>query len=124
MTWLEEHSPNAQTSRMISSSKPVNSGTGLVSGFIFRRGTIVFLILILSNLLSCKSDSSTDGRIAPLLEGMGNHHFPITTSVELVQRFFNQGLVLSYGFNHQEAERSFREAARLDTRHVEETPDE
>ena len=82
---------------------------------IFRRGTIVFLILILSNLLSCKSDPSTDGRIAPLLEGMGNHHFPITTPVELVQRFFNQGMVLSYGFNHQEAERSFREAARLDS---------
>ncbi len=83
--------------------------------FIFRRGIIAFLILILSNLLSCKNDPSTDGRIAPLLKGMGNHHFPITTTVELAQSFFNQGLMLSYGFNHQEAERSFREAARLDS---------
>ncbi|TDI94583.1 MAG: hypothetical protein E2O76_15225 [Caldithrix sp.] len=46
---------------------------------------------------------------------MGNHHFPITTTVDLAQRFFNQGIVLSFGFNHKEAGRSFREAARLDS---------
>ncbi|HXI02039.1 MAG TPA: hypothetical protein VNI57_02575, partial [Candidatus Saccharimonadales bacterium] len=32
----------------------------------------------------------------------------------MAQRFFDQALTLSYGFNHAEAERSFREAARLD----------
>ncbi len=52
--------------------------------------------------------------IAPLLEGMGDYHFAITTDDTLAQRFFDQGLVLAYGFNHAEAERSFREAARLD----------
>lgn len=51
---------------------------------------------------------------APLLDGMGSHHYEIETGDPLVQRLFNQGLVLSYGFNHKEAERSFREAARLD----------
>ncbi len=51
---------------------------------------------------------------APLLGGMGSHHHEIGTDDPLVQRLFDQGLVLSYGFNHKEAERSFREAARLD----------
>ncbi len=53
-------------------------------------------------------------RRAPLLNGMGDHHLPITTKSQAAQRFFNQGLALAYGFNHAEAERSFREAARID----------
>ena len=55
-----------------------------------------------------------DKPIAPLLNGMGNHHYAITTSDPMAQRYFNQGLVLAWGFNHKEAERSFREAARRD----------
>ena len=51
---------------------------------------------------------------APLLEGMGDLHWAITTQSELAQRYFDQALTLAYGFNHLEAERSFREAARLD----------
>ena len=53
-------------------------------------------------------------RQGPLLEGMGDHHHAITTDSAEAQTFFDQGLVLAYGFNHLEAERSFREAARLD----------
>ncbi|QHT65885.1 hypothetical protein GXP67_03985 [Rhodocytophaga rosea] len=33
----------------------------------------------------------------------------------MAHRFFNQGLNLTYGFNHGEAERSYREAIRLDS---------
>ncbi len=53
-------------------------------------------------------------RTAPLLEGMGDLHWPISTDSQLAQRYFDQALTLAYGFNHLEAERSFREAARLD----------
>jgi len=52
--------------------------------------------------------------IAPVLEGLGEHHHPVTTSSERAQMFFDQGLKLTYGFNHEEALRSFKEAARLD----------
>lgn len=52
--------------------------------------------------------------IAPLLEGLGDHHFPITTQVPESQIFFDQGLRLTYAFNHSEALRAFKEAARLD----------
>ncbi|RJP73042.1 MAG: hypothetical protein C4532_05095 [Candidatus Abyssobacteria bacterium SURF_17] len=54
------------------------------------------------------------GQLAPLLEGIGRYHYAISTDSPDAQRFFDQGLILSYGFNHAEAERSFREAARLD----------
>lgn len=51
---------------------------------------------------------------APLFNDLGSYTVPITTSVPMAQRFFDQGLTLTYGFNHAEAVRSFREAARLD----------
>jgi len=51
---------------------------------------------------------------AILFDNLGEHHHPITTKSELAQRYFNQGLILAYAFNHDEAERSFREAARQD----------
>lgn len=56
----------------------------------------------------------TTRQIAPLLTNLGNYEFKITTSVGEAQKYFNQGLNLYYGFNHLEAYRSFREAARLD----------
>jgi len=49
-----------------------------------------------------------------LLPGTGNYRFRISTRSPLAQRFFDQGLVLAWGFNFAEAERSFREASRLD----------
>ena len=51
---------------------------------------------------------------AALLTGLGTHHHRITTTSALAQRYFDQGLALAYAFNHDEAHRSFREAARLD----------
>ena len=51
---------------------------------------------------------------APLFEGMGNHHHPITTSDEDAQRYFDQGLVIDFAFNHAESVRSFKAAQTLD----------
>ncbi|WP_425234245.1 tetratricopeptide repeat protein [Ulvibacterium sp.] len=56
----------------------------------------------------------TTQQIAPLFENLGNHSFDISTSVAQAQEFFDQGLRLTYAFNHAEAHRSFMEAARLD----------
>jgi tetratricopeptide (TPR) repeat protein len=52
--------------------------------------------------------------IAPLLEGMDAVNYKITTNDSLVQRYFNQGMTLAYGFNHAEAARSFYYATKLD----------
>jgi tetratricopeptide (TPR) repeat protein len=57
---------------------------------------------------------SPSGAVAPRLQNVGKHAFPVTTRSQQAQRFMNQGLNLSYGFNHAEATRAFAEAARLD----------
>ena len=51
---------------------------------------------------------------APLFDGMGNHTFSVTTKSAEAQKYFDQGLVLAYGFNEEEAHRSFLYAAKLD----------
>ncbi|HXH18440.1 MAG TPA: hypothetical protein VNJ07_05105 [Chitinophagales bacterium] len=51
---------------------------------------------------------------APLFGNLGKHQLKITTSSDSAQLYFNQGLILSHGFNHAEAARSFRYAAHLD----------
>lgn len=50
----------------------------------------------------------------PLFDNLGSWQHRITTTSEQAQRFFDQGLRLVYGFNHEEAIHSFEEAARLD----------
>lgn len=50
----------------------------------------------------------------PLWEGLGSLTYPVSTKSRLTQAYFDQGLKLSYGFNHAEAIRSYREAQRLD----------
>ena len=51
---------------------------------------------------------------APVFKGLGVHTHKISTHNARTQFLFNQGINLSFGFNHAEAIRSFREAARLD----------
>jgi hypothetical protein len=49
-----------------------------------------------------------------LVTGLGSHHHTIATSNPEAQRFFDQGFVLVFAFNHEEAVRSFQRAAALD----------
>jgi tetratricopeptide (TPR) repeat protein len=50
----------------------------------------------------------------PLYTGLGTLHHAVTTRSPAAQQYFDQGLKLCYAFNHDEAIRAFREAARLD----------
>src|SRR5215213_156261 len=50
----------------------------------------------------------------PLYTNLGTHTKSIGTKVPAAQQYFDQGLRLTYGFNHAEAIRSFRRAAELD----------
>jgi tetratricopeptide (TPR) repeat protein len=56
--------------------------------------------------------------IAPLLDGLGDHHHAVTTANPDSQKFFDQGLRLTVAFNHSEAVRAFKEAIRLDPRNA------
>lgn len=81
-------------------------------------------VLILA-LGACKNHSShekhaglahqtRDGRLSPMLSNLGSFTRKVSTSKEMAQRYFDQGLTLVYAFNHDEARRSFLEAARND----------
>ena len=60
------------------------------------------------------AQASPTGALAPRLQKLGTHAFPVSTRSGQAQVFMNQGLNLAYAFNHAEARRAFREAARLD----------
>ncbi len=98
---------------------------------VIMRFCIMFLSIFL--LVSCKSqNSSTKTPVArsnvqtesqasvirragaPLFEGMGNHHHPISTDDPWAQKYFDQGLVIDFAFNHAESVRSFKAAQTLD----------
>ncbi len=74
---------------------------------------IYFLGLI--SLLLFFSCGTEQEKQAPLFDNLGTLSFPITTNSELAQKYFDQGIILAYGFNHEEAFRSFQEVARLDS---------
>ena len=74
----------------------------------------IYFIGLISLLLffSCSTEQEKQ---SPLFDNLGTLSFPITTNSELAQKYFNQGVILAYGFNHEEAFRSFEEVARLDS---------
>ena len=59
----------------------------------------------------CPLDSEP---MVPRFDGLGTHRRTVTTLSADAQIYFNQGLAFLYAFNHDEAIRSFTEAARLD----------
>lgn len=59
-------------------------------------------------------DSLASG--AMLFDDLGTHTRKVQTSKREAQRYFDQGLRLLYGFNHDEAARSFAQALKLDPR--------
>ena len=56
----------------------------------------------------------SSGKKAPLFGKLEGIHLSVSTKNEQAQRYFDQGLMLSFAFNHAEAGRSFYEAARQD----------
>ena len=77
------------------------------------------LLLTAALLPGCKtrtdppSVTHTTAAAVPLYTDLGSHHHPITASPD-AQRYFDQGLRLTYAFNHDEAIASFKEGARRD----------
>ncbi|MEP2936174.1 MAG: hypothetical protein ABJM06_12800 [Gilvibacter sp.] len=75
-----------------------------------------------ANSISCTpakfllTDIDSTKQIAPLFDNLGDLSFAITTQNEKAQLFFDQGIKLTYAFNHAEAHRAFMEAARLDSK--------
>ena len=86
----------------------------LNSRLLYLRGTVALFAAI-----ACASSTRADASKgpsspAPLFEDIGRHHHPISTRSAQAQRYFDQGMMLVFNFNHKEAIRSFRAAASLD----------
>jgi tetratricopeptide (TPR) repeat protein len=75
---------------------------------------ITVLVAFLSLAAGACSRAEQTTSQAPLYDNLGNLHHQITTASPEAQRYFDQGLTLSYAFNHAEAIRSFRQAAAID----------
>jgi tetratricopeptide (TPR) repeat protein len=75
---------------------------------------LVLLSLLAADAQQHDSHAPAAEKPATLMTGLGRLHHPIATRSAEAQRFFDQGLTLVYGFNHDEAMRSFRRAAELD----------
>jgi tetratricopeptide (TPR) repeat protein len=82
-----------------------------------------FPLCVLALLLACgaaaaqhdhhHAGASDKGPPVRLLDGLGAFHLPVSASNAEAQKFFDQGMILLYGFNHDEAARSFRRASQL-----------
>ncbi|PHQ78784.1 MAG: hypothetical protein COB69_09290 [Phycisphaera sp.] len=76
-------------------------------------GATVLSVSSLMLLAGC-STTGEQPETAGLFEGFGNYEREITTRSEKSQALFNQGMQFLYGFNHDEAIRSFESAAAED----------
>jgi tetratricopeptide (TPR) repeat protein len=78
-------------------------------------------MLLLSTFVAIASAHDAHGDDAqlasapvPLFDGLGDHTMPITIESEEARRYFDQGLMFVFGFDHFEAARSFEAAIALD----------
>jgi tetratricopeptide (TPR) repeat protein len=59
-------------------------------------------------------EASVERQAPPLYRNLGRYTYPVTTDSQMAQRYFDQGMRLTYAFNHIEALRSFDRAQQLD----------
>ena len=82
---------------------------------IFRAALLLFFILCAAFSAAAQNMQMPAAHSPPkLYSGMGSLHHKIATTNPEAQKFFDQGLTLVYGFNHEQAIRSFERASELD----------
>jgi tetratricopeptide (TPR) repeat protein len=77
-----------------------------------QRFAMAFVAAVVVVLYGCQKEAPSNGGL--IYEGFGNYERSISTESESAQQWFNQGMQLMYGFNHDEAIRSFEQAAAAD----------
>ena len=78
---------------------------------MFHRLVTAFAIAVAVVVANAATKDSPPPRLMP---GLGQVHHPVSTKNRQAQQFFDQGFKFVYGFNHDEARRSFQRAAELD----------
>lgn len=81
-----------------------------------RRAAAIWCLATLSCTAGDQSAVDQAGNApVPLFDNLGSLRYPITTSSETAQKYFDQGLRLTYAFNHEEAINSFTQATQADS---------
>jgi len=77
---------------------------------------LMVCVVMLGLVTGCtrQPESSTGATAVPLYGNLGDYRHEITTGLPEARRYFDQGVALSYAFNHAEAIRSFKQAAAID----------
>jgi tetratricopeptide (TPR) repeat protein len=76
-------------------------------------GRLFILVMAAFIWVGCNK-KAPEGRL-PLYRSLCGFHMKTSTSSDLAQQYFDQGMALYYGFNHEVAIMSFQEAADIDS---------
>src|SRR5262249_26436850 len=82
-------------------------------GGLMRLFSVLFLAIVFTFSVLAQTEPPPPIPVV-LLPDLGNYHHPIDTKVSGAQQFFDQGLILIFRFNREEALRSFHRASELD----------
>ncbi len=74
----------------------------------------IIISISLTIIASAQDHPMATAKPVTMMTGLGDLHHPVSTKIAGAQEFFDQGLRLIYAFNHDEAARSFQQAAELD----------
>lgn len=77
---------------------------------IMNRTFLFFIIIVVAG--ACQNHHPA---LVPLYDNLSKYHRPVTTNSPEAQAYFDQGLALLYGFNHEAAMLSFQQAIALDS---------
>ncbi|HEV3436844.1 MAG TPA: hypothetical protein VG122_05770, partial [Gemmata sp.] len=77
------------------------------------RTTLASLLALATVAALCPAEPPQKSAV-PLFEGLGKYTRMVATSKPNAQKYFDQGLMFMFAFNHDEAIRAFRRAAEID----------
>lgn len=79
-----------------------------------RKPSLVWIVLLSMSCTRAFAQDAPSSKFPPLNQNYGRVAHPTSTKNPQAQRYFEQGMALYYGFNHDEAVRCFHAAATLD----------
>jgi tetratricopeptide (TPR) repeat protein len=82
--------------------------------FAMLRSVLILSLLVSIPAIAQHHHSAPAKLRVEMYTGLGGVHHPVSTQNAQAQKYFDQGLALLYGFNHEEAAKAFSAAAKLD----------
>lgn len=76
--------------------------------------TMLASLLALATVAALAPAEPPQKPAVPLFDGLGTYTRPVATSKPDAQKYFDQGLMFMFAFNHDEAIRAFRRASEID----------